>query len=96
MSSGIAIPLESQLKYLRRRSEEVAQIKASLRGTADWDLMKKVGHQIKGNASTFGFAELTEFGRRLEVVALSSDTKGAQQVSLELEAEVQRLLKKME
>lgn len=94
--SGIAVPVESQVKYLRRRCDEIGKIKDSFNASADWELMKKVGHQIKGNASTFGFESLTAFGRRLEAAALSADSASAKQVSAELESEVQRLLKALE
>ncbi|KYG63734.1 hypothetical protein AZI86_12990 [Bdellovibrio bacteriovorus] len=93
MSSGMAVPLESQVKYLQRRTTELAQIRSSLLSQPDWDLVKKVGHQIKGNASTFGFAQLTEFGKNLEVAAAQGDVLQAQQISEKLEQEVQRLLK---
>lgn len=91
--SGMTVPLESQVKYLQRRATEIAQIRNSLLGQPDWDLLKKVGHQIKGNASTFGFAPLTEFGKALEGAAAAADVLQAQQVSEKLEQEVLRLLK---
>lgn len=91
--SGMTVPVESQVKYLQRRTTELTQIKNSLLNQPDWDLVKKVGHQIKGNASTFGFAQLTEFGKKLEIAAAEEDVLQAQQVSEKLEQEVQRLLK---
>jgi HPt (histidine-containing phosphotransfer) domain-containing protein len=96
MSSGISVPVESQIKYLRRRSDEIQQIKNSLKSTPDWELIKKVGHQVKGNASTFGFPELTDLGKRLEAVAATADSQGAAEASASLEKEVARLLTTLE
>ena len=93
MSSGMTVPLESQLRYLQRRTTELAQIRNSFLTQPDWDLVKKVGHQIKGNATTFGFAQLTEFGKNLELAAAGGNILQAQQVSEQLEQEVRRLLK---
>lgn len=92
---GLTVPLESRLKYLRRRRAELTQIQSSLQGSPDWELVKKVGHQIKGNASTFGFVNLTEFGKSLEAVAAKADLVKARDLSAELESEVERLLKEL-
>lgn len=90
--SGIAVPIESQIKYLQRRTAEISQIKSSLTSDPDWELVKKVGHQIKGNAATFGFAPLAEYGKSLEAAAAGLDISGVRLISGQLEQEVQRLL----
>ena len=91
--SGMTVPMESQVRYLQRRTAELAQIRSSFSSQPDWELIKKVGHQIKGNAVTFGFAQLAEFGKTLEVAAAQGDAPQAQEISEKLEQEVQRLLK---
>lgn len=91
--SGITVPLESQLRYLRRRSEELEKIQITLSEVPDWELMKRVGHQIKGNAATFGFSELTDFGKNLEQAAVQADLQKALEVNQMLQNRVRDLLR---
>lgn len=94
--SGITVPKESQIRYLRRRLEEIAKIRGSLEGEADWDLIKKMGHQIKGNAATFGFTLLAEYGRDLEIAAVKQDPRTVRELNAQLETDVQNLLRALE
>lgn len=91
--SAISVPLESKLKYLQRRTVELEQVQNSLTQNPDWELVKKIGHQIKGNAATFGFPELADFGNNLEVTAALADVEKAHEVSGRLHQEVRRLLR---
>lgn len=94
--SELAVPKESQLKYLRRRLDEIGKIQASLVDSVDWELVKKVGHQMKGNASTFGFLPLAEFGRNLEAAAVTQDVQSLSAVIAELAKQVSQLLEVLE
>lgn len=40
----------------------------------DFDKLAKIGHQIKGNARTFGHEKLAEIAERLEASAIERDT----------------------
>lgn len=73
MSAGISIPLESKVKYLRRRVAELEGLAAMNESAELFELGKKVGHQIKGNAATFEFPDLAELGRNLESVSQGQD-----------------------
>lgn len=90
--SEMVVPKESQVKYLRRRLEEVDKIKASFSAQVDWELIKKMGHQIKGNAATFGFPLLAERGLQLEQAALAQNLPAVRELSARLESEVRALL----
>lgn len=87
--SGMEVPLESRLKYLKRRKEEIKKIKEA--AEPDWDFLKKVGHQIKGNAVTFLFPDLTKAGERLELAALSQDIAQVKEACRDLEILVDQL-----
>lgn len=94
--SDLAVPKESQLKYLRRRQDEIGKMTSSLGGGVDWELVKKVGHQMKGNAATFGFLPLAEFGRHLEAAAATQDTPALSALVEQLAQKVAQLLEVLE
>jgi HPt (histidine-containing phosphotransfer) domain-containing protein len=70
--------------YLGRRKLDLIALKNSLE-IKDLSEFRRVGHQLKGNASTFGFLELEKIGIELEVAGESQDY-----------AEANRLLEKFE
>ncbi|HEX7675646.1 MAG TPA: Hpt domain-containing protein [Bdellovibrio sp.] len=92
MASGLSVPKESQIRYLSRRQEEIAKVLAELE-QGDFELAKKVGHQMKGNASTFNFPELESLGKKLDAAALDKDLEAARSSVNEISAMVEKLLK---
>ena len=68
------VPSPVIVRYLERRKNEVAQCEVALKNL-DFDPLMRMGHQLKGNGTTFGFPELSDMGSRLEVAALSKDKK---------------------
>lgn len=61
------LPPEMYATYIQRRKEDFESLKTALQN-ADASLFKKIGHQLKGNASSFGFDELAELGKKMETV----------------------------
>lgn len=59
------LPPEMYHKYITRRAADYDQLMEAL-GKTDLTCFKKVGHQIKGNATTFGFEELVGLALRME------------------------------
>ena len=88
--SGIAIPMESRVRYLKRRQQELADLLAS-QSTPEalFEKAQKIGHQVKGNAVTFDFAELTENAKSLEAAALIKDADAILTLARELMAQVE-------
>lgn len=86
--SGVKVPRESRLRYLERRRQEVLQLTAVAR---DWDFVKKVGHQIKGNAVTFEFPSLTEVGLELEQAALERNEEKVHELCKKLKRMIDEL-----
>jgi HPt (histidine-containing phosphotransfer) domain-containing protein len=70
------IPKSSQLKYIQRRLDEIDFLKSSLI-QGNFEPAIRVGHQLKGNAVTFGFAEFQKIGEELELAATNQDLPGS-------------------
>ncbi len=66
------LPLEMREAYLERRRQELALIKNETKASALL-LAKKVGHQLKGNAKSFGFEEFEMVAKKLELAAQGQD-----------------------
>jgi HPt (histidine-containing phosphotransfer) domain-containing protein len=66
------IPKASQLKYIQRRLDELDFLKTSL-SEGNFEPAIRIGHQLKGNAVTFGFAEFQKIGEELEFAAINKD-----------------------
>jgi HPt (histidine-containing phosphotransfer) domain-containing protein len=74
--SGMEIPKEAVLKYIERRKKDVESCQAAL-ASKDFKILVKVGHDMKGNGITFGFASLSKIGAQMEESALKQDLAGA-------------------
>jgi len=76
MDAGIVIPKEAKMKYVERRKKDLEALRSAFAGK-DFSEFKKVGHQLKGNSSTFGFMDLEVIGKELEVAGLAEDVNHA-------------------
>lgn len=70
------ITFEVRQTYLARRKLDVDSCRAALKN-GDWEIIKRVGHKIKGNAETFRFTPLTFVGIALEQAAQNQDAEQA-------------------
>lgn len=68
----IDIPAEAIAKYLERRHKDLEGCRAALQ-SGDLFFIERVGHQIKGNALTFGFEDLAPIGIAMELLAKQKD-----------------------
>ncbi len=66
--SDIDIPPEMRLKYLERRKADFESCQKAIIEN-NFEVLKRVGHQIKGNASTFGYDDLSKIAIELEQCA---------------------------
>ncbi|MES2528407.1 MAG: Hpt domain-containing protein [Bdellovibrionota bacterium] len=62
------VPEEMLNRYVERRRRDLEECVRHLRD-GKLNFIEKVGHQLKGNADTFGYPELSEIGKELEVAA---------------------------
>lgn len=58
------LPFEMYQNYVVRRDEDYKELLVALE-KSDVTPFKKIGHQIKGNASSFGFEDLAVIGNRM-------------------------------
>lgn len=77
--SNLDIPEEARLKYIERRKTDLETCKSALK-QKDFDSIARVGHQVKGNAATFGYDDLGEIAIDLEKCALKKDAAGLDSV----------------
>jgi HPt (histidine-containing phosphotransfer) domain-containing protein len=74
MPEKIDIPLDARIKYVERRKQDLADCKTAIT-KLDFKCLERVGHQIKGNASTFGFEDLAKIAVEMENYALKKDVE---------------------
>ena len=86
------VSLELQVKYLRKRLEEIAAL--DLR-SLNLSATRKIGHQVRGNAKPFGFEELGPIGTRLESASVSKDAETAASLIQELRSRCQAHLDRL-
>ena len=63
--TGIDIPEEMRTKYLERRKQDYADCLVAL-DKSDYETFLRIGHQLKGNASSFGFDDLGMIANEIE------------------------------
>lgn len=66
------VPAEIMAKYIENRKHDLDGCLIFYR-QQDFDKIAKVGHQLKGNGSTFGHPELSNIGKNLEEAAKDHD-----------------------
>lgn len=74
--SEITIPIEAKIKYIERRRKDLEGCLVALTNQ-DYKFLEKVGHDLKGNAITFGFDPLSTLGEKLETAANHKDLEEA-------------------
>ncbi|MFN3454065.1 MAG: Hpt domain-containing protein [Pseudobdellovibrio sp.] len=72
------LPTEILNTYLQRRQNDLEQLKQSLRERSV-EAFNRIGHQIKGNAKSYGFDNLEPIGIEMEKLCLENlETVGLQ------------------
>jgi HPt (histidine-containing phosphotransfer) domain-containing protein len=72
MDLEIVIPDEARLRYIERRKADVEVLRSAL-GKRTFEDFKRIGHQLKGNAATFGYSDLEKVAIQLEVAGDQQD-----------------------
>ena len=70
--SGIDIPEEMKAKYIERRKQDYATCVDAL-AKNDYETFLRIGHQLKGNAASFGYDDLGVIAAELEKAAKAQD-----------------------
>jgi HPt (histidine-containing phosphotransfer) domain-containing protein len=66
---NMKIPPQLIENYIQRRLGEIESLENAVR-ESDYSYIFKIGHQLKGNGLTFGFADISDIGAKLESSAL--------------------------
>lgn len=74
----MSIPDDMRKKYVGRRAQDLASLSLALE-SSDFDPFFRVGHQLRGNAETFGYDLLADLGERMEAASTSRDRSEAEQ-----------------
>ena len=85
------VPLESRIRYLQRRQDELHKL-SQAQNEELFELAKKMGHQIKGNAINFGFETLTTFAEQMEKASIRREESEIRRAQNEIAKKVQEFL----
>lgn len=87
MIETMQVPVEARQKYLERRKQDIIASKEAL-SKQDYSFLERLGHQVKGNAVTFGFDELTNIAVNIEQAAKAKNTAQLQTLVEQFESAV--------
>jgi HPt (histidine-containing phosphotransfer) domain-containing protein len=73
------LPHEMYVNYLIRRKSDLAELEKAL-ASSNFEPFKRLGHQMKGNASSFGFNDLAQLAEKLEVVSVKGGNHEAEKL----------------
>lgn len=58
--------------FFKNRQKEIESLRGALAGE-DFEQLRHLGHRMKGVGNSYGFAAISEIGKRIEDAARSSD-----------------------
>lgn len=83
------LPQEMYVTYLHRRKADLIELEKAL-AVSNFEIFKRLGHQMKGNASSFGFDELVSLAEKMELVSRQDSPEIAEGILAEFRAWIQR------
>lgn len=86
---------EMKFLYLKRRTAELLECQLALK-SRNFSYLEKVGHQVKGNAVSFGFEKFLPIAVALEGAAQSKDTRRLESILEKLSVSVMDVVKGFE
>lgn len=79
MDDTFKLPEDVRLRYIERRKTDIQECLAAL-NKGDFSHLARVGHQLKGNASSYGYAALADIAIEMEKYALEQNTARLQDI----------------
>ncbi|MEO5378416.1 MAG: Hpt domain-containing protein [Magnetococcus sp. DMHC-6] len=58
--------------YLKNRLKDMILLPQAL-ASGDFETLRVLGHRMKGSGAGYGFAAITEFGKKIEIAASKED-----------------------
>jgi HPt (histidine-containing phosphotransfer) domain-containing protein len=80
-----SIPAKSMNTYLLRRKEDLKSCIQAVEKN-DYEGVRQIADRIKGSAGTFGFPELSEIARTLELAASTANSKNTKKFIEDLQS----------
>jgi HPt (histidine-containing phosphotransfer) domain-containing protein len=82
MEDDVNIPKEVRQRYIERRQKDIESLRSALR-TQALEEFERIGHQLKGNASSFGYSDLEKVAIQMELAGENKDVaEASRQLSL--------------
>lgn len=82
MNNDLVIPEEARQRYLERRKKDLESLRAAVEAK-ELEEFKRIGHQLKGNAASFGYSELEKVAIQMETAGEHDDlNEAARQLDL--------------
>lgn len=73
------LPIEMRQAYLQRRKADLPALEEAC-SKMEAPFLQRIGHQLRGNALSYGFDELSVIGTQLEAASKNSDFIEAKQL----------------
>ena len=89
MSYILDISDEMRELYIQHRKKDLLRSHTALE-TSDFSFLEKIGHQVKGNAISFGFEDLTSLALELETAAKDHNVPNLKKVLREFNEVIQK------
>jgi HPt (histidine-containing phosphotransfer) domain-containing protein len=82
MNNDLIIPEEARVRYLERRKKDIETLRAAMESRS-LEEFKRIGHQLKGNAASFGYSDLEKVAIQMEEAGERQDvSEAAKQLEL--------------
>jgi HPt (histidine-containing phosphotransfer) domain-containing protein len=77
--SEMQLPIEMRQAYLQRRKADLVLLEEACQ-KMEASYLQRIGHQLRGNALSYGFDELSTIGTQLEAASKINDFHEAEQL----------------
>jgi len=78
------LPPHLRTQYIERRRQDLETLRSSL-ASQDFTTFARMGHQLKGNAASYGFPELEAIAIAMEIAGVNQAQDAAQACVKEFE-----------
>jgi|688.fasta_scaffold2179372_1 HPt (histidine-containing phosphotransfer) domain-containing protein len=83
MNAAFVVPKELRRRYLERRSADLELLDRAIT-EKNYREFNRIGHQLRGNAPSYGFEDLSDVGLEIETAGKSCDGHKARKAVLAL------------
>lgn len=88
MDMEMIIPEDARQRYLERRKQDIETLRSAV-AQSSFEEFKRIGHQLKGNAISFGYPDLEKIAIQMETAGENRDKTEASRLLAQFEAWLQ-------